>query len=251
MKQVDTVIERFEQEIGTRKIIGTLFNSKIKDEKSSSLIILIHGFLSSKEDLYFIAENLSKKGHDVLSLDMYAHGESEGDFKNLTISKCVSDLHEIISSFKEMKTYSTYSLFGHSIGGYITLSYCVKYSDINSIVLSAPVSDFNDLFKTADFKEWKENNMLTDKILGLNIRLNYDFFIDGIEMFDYEKAKNMQVKTLIIHGSEDSIVPVEQSNKLTKALKHSTLYLISNAEHDNLYSVDKGVLDLVSEFYKN
>jgi len=245
------MIERFEQEIGTRKAIGTLFNSKNKEEKSSSLIILLHGFLSSKEDLYFLAEKLSKKGYDVLSLDMYAHGESEGNFTDLTISKCVSDLHDIISSFKEMKTYSSYSLFGHSMGGYIALSYCSKYKDINSIILSAPVSDFNDLFKTANLKEWKENNILSDKNLGLNIHLNYDFFIDGLELFNYNKANEIYVKTLIIHGSDDSVVSIEQSKNLSSALKHSTLYIVSNAEHDNLFSVDKNVMELISEFFKN
>lgn len=245
------MIERFEQEIGTRKVIGTLFNSKNKEEKSSSLIILLHGFLSSKEDLYFIAENLSKKGYDVLSLDVYAHGESDGEFKDLTISKCVSDLHDIISSFKEMKTYSTYSLLGYSMGGYIALSYCAKYTDINSIVLCAPVSDFNNLFKSVEFKEWKNNDMLKDKKLGFNIRLNYEFYTDGLEIFSYERAKEMIVKTLIIHGSEDKVVPLEQSNNLSNSLKHSTLYIVSNAEHDNLFSVDKNVIELVSNFLKN
>jgi len=245
------MIERFEQEIGTRKVVGTLFNSKNKEEKPTTLVVLLHGFLSSKEDLYFLAETLSKKGYDVLSLDIYAHGESEGDFKDLTISQCVSDLHDIISSFKEMKIYSNYSLLGYSMGGYIALSYCIKYNDISSMILGAPVSNFNELFKTADFKEWKNNNLLKDKKLGLNLRLNYDFYTDGIEIFKYEKAKNIKVKTLIIHGSEDDVVSIEQSNNLSNSLKHSTLYIVSNAEHDNIFSMDKNVIELMSEFFKN
>lgn len=245
------MIERFEQEIGTRKVIGTLFNSKNKEEKSSSLIILLHGFLSSKEDLYFLAETLSKKGYDVLSLDVYAHGESEGNFPELTISKCVSDLHDIISSFKEMKTYSNYSLLGYSMGGYIALSYCAKYKDVNSMILCAPVSDFNNLFRTADHNEWKNNNLLKDGNLGFNIRLNYEFYTDGLNLFNYDKAKEIIVKTLIIHGSDDSVVSIEQSKNLSNALKHSTLYIVSNAEHDNLFSVDVNIMELISNFYKN
>lgn len=245
------MIERFEQEINNRKVVGTLFNSKNKEEKSSNLVVLLHGFLASKEDLYFIAENFSKKGLDVLCLDLYAHGESEGNFNELTISKCVNDLHEIISSFREMKSYSKYSLLGYSIGGYIALSYCSKFSGINSIVLCAPVSDFKDLFKSADLKEWKTNNMLKDRSLSLNINLNYDFYQDGIEIFSYEKAKKMNIKTLIVHGSNDDVVPLEQSNNLTNALKRSILHIISSAEHDNLFSVDKKVMDLMFEFIKN
>jgi uncharacterized protein len=251
MKQVDTVIERFEQEINNRKVVGTLFNSKITEEKISSLVVLLHGFLASKEDLYFIAENLTKKGLDVLCLDLYAHGETEGNFNELTISKCVNDLHEIISSFREMKSYSKYSLLGYSIGGYVALSYCSKYNDINSIVLCAPVSDFKNLFKSADLKEWKNNNMLKDGNLSLNINLNYEFYKDGIEIFNYKKAKKMNVKILILHGSNDSVVPLEQSNNLTNALPHSILHIISSAEHDNLFSIDKNVMNLISEFIKN
>lgn len=245
------MIERFEQEINNRKVVGTLFNSKNKEEKSSTLVVLLHGFLASKEDLYFIAENFSKKGLDVLCLDLYAHGETEGNFNELTISKCVDDLHEIISSFREMKSYSKYSLLGYSIGGYVALSYCSKYSGINSIVLCAPVSDFKNLFKSADLKEWKDNDMLKDKNLSLNINLNYEFYKDGIEIFNYEKAKKMIVKTLIIHGSNDDVVSLEQSNNLTNALPHSILHIISSAEHDNLFSVDKNVMNLMFEFIKN
>lgn len=244
------MIERFEQEIGTRKVVGTLFNSK-SEEKSSTLIILLHGFLASKEDLYFLAEHFSKNGYDALCIDLFAHGESEGNFQELTISKCVSDLHEIISSFREMKTYSKYSLLGYSIGGYITLSYCLKHNAINSAILCAPVSDFKDLFKTADLKEWKENNLLRDTKLGLNIKLNYEFYIDGVEIFDYKKAKKMLTNTLIIHGSNDNVVPYEQSNTLTKALKHSTLYIISSAEHDNIFSNDVNIIQTMLDFLKN
>lgn len=243
------MIERFEQEIGNRGVVGTLFNSK-KEEKSSTLIILLHGFLASKEDLYFLAKEFAREGFDALCIDLYGHGETQGEFKELTISKCVNDIHEIISSFREMKSYSKYSLLGYSIGGYIALSYCLKHNGITSSVLCAPVSDFKELFKQADIKEWKESNMLKDIELGININLNYEFYKDGIEIFNYKKAHEIKNKTLIIHGSNDSVVPYEQSIKLNETLQNSTLYLIDNGEHDNIFSMDEDIIKIILDFLK-
>jgi alpha/beta superfamily hydrolase len=66
------------------------------------VIILCHGFTTSKDSSTNIEleQKLNSKNIATLRFDFFGHGESEGDFKNITISEAVDDILNAIKYLK-------------------------------------------------------------------------------------------------------------------------------------------------------
>src|SRR3989344_8614618 len=54
-------------------------------------VIVCHVFTSSKVKKEGWCEFLSKKGFVAMRFDFSGHGESQGDFENFTVTKCLDD----------------------------------------------------------------------------------------------------------------------------------------------------------------
>jgi pimeloyl-ACP methyl ester carboxylesterase len=241
------MIDRVEIEVGKRKVIGNLF---VHNGKRESVVILLHGFLSSKEDMFSVAEALQKAGIDSLAIDYNGHGESEGEFSNYTVSAAVDDCKAAIE-YALSNGYSSVGIFGFSIGGFVALNVAKSIPrKIKALVLGSPVSDFTALFGRADLQDWKSTGMLRSPNMGLNIHLDYKFFEDGTALNGYGKFSKIEIPSLILHGTKDEVVPPQQSEELAKTLKNAHLLRITNATHV-LFSNDEAVDSLVKWFKAN
>lgn len=235
------------------KLCGILSNST--DDTSKPIIILCHGFTTSKDNgtntqLEII---LNEKEISTFRFDFFGHGESEGNFAEITISEGVDDTLRAIDYLKSLG-YSKIGLFGGSFGGITSIMTAPKTKDLYLLALKCPVSNYKerDLFaKTKeDIEQWKAQGYrthLTSK--GLKFRLNYTFFEDYDNNDGYEVAKKIAIPTLIVHGDKDEIVPIEQSIKISKILQNCKLEIIEGAGHhfDGLGQFEK-TLDLIVDF---
>lgn len=241
------MIERVEIGHGKRKIIGNLFT---RNGKRESIVILLHGFLSSKEDMFIVADALQKAGIDSLAIDMNGHGESSGQFADYSITRAIEDCKAAID-YALLSGYSSIGIFGFSIGGFVALNIAKLFPHkVKSLVLGAPVSSFSSVFSKVDLQEWKSSNMLRENNLGLNIHLNYEFYEDGIAYDGYAKFSEIEVPILILHGTRDDVVPLQQSEELARHLNNVHLVRITNAAH-NLFADGGGdVLDSLAKWFK-
>ncbi len=241
------MIDRVEIEVGKRKAIGNLFTHNGKRE---SIVILLHGFLSSKEDMFVVAEALQKAGIDSLAIDYNGHGESEGEFSSFTISAAVEDCKAAID-YALANGYSSVGVFGFSIGGFVALNVAKSIPrKIKALVLGSPVSDFKALFGKADLQDWKSTGMLRSANMGLNIHMDYKFYEDGAALDGYSKFSKFEIPSLILHGTKDEVVPPQQSEELVRTLKNVHLLRITNATH-SLFSSDEALDSLVKWFKAN
>ena len=85
------------------------------------IVVLMHGFLSKKElyPLPAIAEQLAKVGIASIRFDFNAHGKSEGEFVNMTLSKEIADAKAVIKYAKSLPFVTDIALLGHSQGGVV------------------------------------------------------------------------------------------------------------------------------------
>ena len=103
-------------------------------QKPLPVAVLLHGFTSNKNEdsivgtgvgmFYYTAKQLSEAGYITLRFDFRGHGESDGDFKDLTISNLISDTLAAIDFIANQKgVYSErIGLLGRSLGG-LTAAY--------------------------------------------------------------------------------------------------------------------------------
>ncbi len=147
------------------KVVGIL------SEAGDNVIILCHGFNSKKEALKIVEleKKLNEKNISTLRCDFFGHGESDGKFEDLTISKAVDDTLKAIEFLKE-KGYKKIGLMGDSFGGISSINAAAKTNDLYVLCLSAPVSNYVD--KILAQPEWYDHN--TWKKQGLYLLQNQE-----------------------------------------------------------------------------
>ncbi|MCK4816360.1 alpha/beta fold hydrolase, partial [bacterium] len=116
-----------------------------KIQKPLPAVVLLHGFTSNKNEdsivgtgvgmFHHTAMRLSKAGYITLRFDFRGHGESDGDFEDLTISNLISDTLAAIDFIANQKGVNPdrIGLVGQSLGGLIAAYVGCRDDRIKSI----------------------------------------------------------------------------------------------------------------------
>lgn len=86
---------------------------------ADNLYLYIHGQSGCKEEAQALADMVCKRGFQVLSIDLPAHGERKGEDARLVPWKAVPELRAILSYIKPR--WPDVSLYANSIGAYLAL----------------------------------------------------------------------------------------------------------------------------------
>jgi len=217
------------------KLVGVLSNPN--GSVDVPIVILCHGFSSSKESKTFTSmeRGLNRFGIASFRFDFYGHGESDGKFEDITISEAVDDILRAID-FLKGKGYSRIGLLGSSFGGISSIMAASKSDDLVVLALKGPVSDYKEvelLRKGLDVIErWRESGFMTHcKSDGTPLKLNYSFYEDIKNNNGYQAAEKIKIPVIIVHGDADEVVPLEQSKKTCEIIEDCRLEIIPGANH--------------------
>lgn len=223
------------------KIVGIWHASK---EKSQKVIVLAHGITVDKdEDGIFVslANSLFGKGFDVFRFDFRGHGESSGKSIDFNVDWEVEDLITVIK-YVESCGYREIGLLGASYGGGSTAIYSAKHlsKTVKCLCLWNPVLNYDHTFlnPTLPWIKEKKDHMQKDieekgwTTLGSRkFVLGKLFFEIMRKLFPYKLLNEIEIPSLIIHGTKDTKVPYEDSVENVKNLKRGTLLTIKGGEH--------------------
>lgn len=199
----------------------------------NDLVLLCHGMASSKASRSHQALRplLHKDGISTLALDFYAHGESDGSFEQLTITKAFAGLRRAYA-FAEEKGYRRMVLVGSSFSGVIALLGASQFPQIQSVVLKCPVFNYpqlwHDRIGEKGVTRWRESGTMEiwKKHLG------YGFYADALTYDLRAVARSVQVPVLLIHGNNDTIVPLVHSQEAYALLSgEKQLHVVNGADH--------------------
>ncbi|MFQ5474432.1 MAG: alpha/beta hydrolase family protein [Candidatus Nanoarchaeia archaeon] len=219
------------------------------------VVILCHGFSTSKEGgTYIVLEGLlNVKDISTFRFDFYGHGESDGKFKDITISEAVDDILNAIR-FLKSKGYKKIGLMGSSFGGMAGILAVPRTDDLFVLALKSPVSDYLGKLiaqkSREEIRSWRKKGFIYyRKSDGRKLKLNYSFFEDSETLRGYESAKKIKIPTLIVHGDADDSVPVEQSRKTASLIEGCRLEVMRGADHQYSNPEHKErLLRLITEF---
>lgn len=257
------------------------------DYGSGQPIILIHGWPLNRVMWEYQVETLVDSGYRVISYDRRGFGESSKPWEGYDYDSLAIDLKDIIEALK----LENIILVGFSMGGGEVARFIGNYgtSSIAKAVLVSSVTPFmlktenNDAVDASVFEGMKkgisEDRPQFFKDFGKNF-YNYDSFkgeriseamlqltwnlalqgsrkatLDCIDSFgktDFrDDCKNFDIPTLIVHGDEDQIVPLEVSAKKAKALiSNSKLEVIKGAPHGLMVTHHKEFNSILLDFLK-
>jgi hypothetical protein len=242
----------FENSKGDR-LCGILSNPT--KDKGKPIIILCHGFSTSKNSNTYVSlgQTLNKTDISTFRFDFYGHGESEGKFEEITTSEAVDDVLNAIKFLKSLG-YAKIGLMGGSFGGIASIMAASKTNDLFVLALKSPVSNYEEkeiMTKSKkELEEWKRKGyryyVSGD---GRKLRLNYTFYEDFKNNNGYQAARKIKIPTLIVHGDKDKSVPIEQSKKTANLIKECKLEIIKGADHGYSKPKDREkMLFLISDF---
>ncbi|NRD79630.1 alpha/beta hydrolase [Bacillus sp. BRMEA1] len=241
------------------------------DKGEGQPIILLHGFCGSSSYWENVISELALN-YRVIVPDLPGHGQSTVLQDNASIE----DIAEIMKEFLDSLKLDQVTMFGHSLGGYITLAFAEKFS--------SRLAGFSLVHSTAfpDTEEAKKGRMANvEKVKQKGIRS----LIDGLvpKLFSPEHSQEPYVEiakeigyltapqgaintlivmknrpdrnqilhetelpVLLIAGEKDQIIPQEKSFSVSKSnIKHS---LIHNAGHMSMYENPAMLISEMNEF---
>jgi len=208
----------------------------LPEREKPPVVIICHGFQNTKSDRKYIrlARLLRKEGILVFRFDFEGCGDSEGDPKEITIERKISDLKSALKTvLKEGDVDSKRIAFVAGSLGSVVSSLFVERFKIAAKTLIFWSQAFNQksLFKIwyskEDLKEFEKKDFLIkgEKEIGK------DYYLENKNK-DYSSiVSKLNLPIFIIHGKEDKDVPLEFSQKLSKRYKKITLKILSQANH--------------------
>jgi len=226
------------------------------------VVILSHGFTSNKDSKNY--EELEKKLNDLgigtLRYDYYGHGPGYGHghgygvSKDVTLSKVIESLKASIRFVRKKGDYDIV-LLGSSFGGLISMICASEDNEIKGLILKSPVTEplnfWRNRLSNEEFEKWRKEGILYYNSPPEKFDLNYDYWLDLQNYDSLKLAKLISCKTLIIHGDDDVVVPIEQSRKLAKIIG-TDIKVVTGAGHFyDLPEQHNEMMDTIIKFLVN
>ncbi len=207
----------------------------LKPNEKCPLVIIMHGVFSNKEFqvLTEIADSLQSKGIASIRFDFNGHGESDGEFINMTVPSEVEDAKAVFNYCKTLDFVSDISLLGHSQGGVVTSLAAGELKDaVKSVVLLAPAAVMEDQVNAGMMMGITfDPENIPEYITVYNHKVGREYLATIKTLNIYEKASAYHGPVCIIHGKADRVVPYSYGEKYDEIYSNSTLHLMEGETH--------------------
>ena len=230
---------------------GEKIDYSFHDSESETVVIIGHGVTGNKDRPLVVAlgEGLAASGISVLRFSFSGNGDSEGRFIDSTITKELSDLDAVIDAVEAEGKRVIYA--GHSMGGAVGVSVAAVDKRIEALIsLSGMVN--TKKFAETEFGEVipDEGNMWDDEDCPLS-----QVFMDDLRGIDtlVEKGSQIDVPWLLVHGTADDVVLIDDTHDIFERAGHGKEKLIiegsdhvfSDSEH--MKAMVDGVVSWIKE----
>ena len=205
--------------------------------KGNKIVVIGHGVTGNKDRpaLIALAEGLADAGISALRFSFSGNGESEGAFTDSTITKGVADLGTIIDALSGYKV----CYVGHSMGGAVGVLRAAADERIEVLVSLAGMvhtkafaqREFGDVTPDKGFM-WDDPDCPLSQV-----------YMDDMATIDSvaKHASKFGGPWLLVHGSEDDIVPIQDSIDVLQYANEPT-ELLDLPDADHVFSGDSTVI---------
>lgn len=220
-------------------------------------VAFCHGFTGNRIEVHRLfvkmARQLAANGIAALRFDFRGSGESEGDFEQITISDEITDALAALDFLRRQSEIESerIGIIGLSLGGCVAACAAARDGRVKALALWAAVADPN-ILKPGD-----------STLLGLlakegwidvgGWRVSRNFYEDARTIHPLQEVSKYNGSVLIIHGSRDSVVPVEHAYWYYNAFQGpKELYILPEADHTfNKVTWEEEVLRITLSWFKN
>ncbi|MES2023518.1 MAG: alpha/beta hydrolase [Patescibacteria group bacterium] len=249
-------------------------------------LVFIHG-LSGSSSAWWPYEKIFENKYNMLTYDIRGHGKSKkfSNYSDYEIKNFANDLHDLFSYLK----ISPFVLVGHSMGTLIAGEYIKRYREsVLAVIFLSPIFNMekefsgkilrlllrlNKIFSLFPFNpklghhvdyakypnttDWNMKRFFADS-LNTTFRVHLYCLKQSMMLEQEYFLEKIKIPTLIVHGVNDSMVPVKNAITLSGKIENAELVLIPNTDHivvlNNVKEISKIVEDFIEknkEIFKN
>ncbi len=263
----------------TAKVNGVEVNYRESGDKNNPTLFFIHGFLGSSYDFIDMI-NYYDDAYHVIGIDLPGFGGSE---KSISYNYARENHANTVIELINYLNLDDVTLVGHSMGGMVSLMVAYKEPElISNLILigsagletggtpgSLPLFVYDyvvnnyyiqrTLFNTAYSPSEVEAGLVTDQMFKemyyytskIPAAVFAKFSADADSGFLSDKFESINQPTLLIWGSDDGFVSVENGYIMDARLPNSTLAVIDKAGHLPFDTVLDEVVALINNFLNN
>ena len=196
--------------------------------------VVIHGWGGNAGDMVPVADRLRALGLHVLLVDAHGHGRSPA----ITVSSMPAFARDVHDATRWLRSRddvdgSRVVLVGHSVGAGACLYAASDDSGVAAVVALAPMAD------PVGFMSVKMRGRLPGPLIPLALR--YVEHAIGHRFEDFTPVTTIgrvASPVLIVHGTQDTTVPVAHAQMLHHRSTTSTLCIVDGADHFSVDSLD-------------
>ena len=203
-----------------------------------SKYIYLHGFASSPQSIQAqkFKELFATKNIPLIIPDL-----NQNNFFDLTLTRQIEQVSKYIEN-----DHNSVVLIGSSLGGLTAAFVAEKHEKVKQLILLAPAFNFfSHWLKNLDkdtLDTWKNEGKLSIYHYGHQeeLHLSYQFIIDS-QTYD-ETLLKRTLPTLIFHGKNDDVIPIESSYHYAQTREWVKLIELDS---------DHGLTDMIADIWKH
>jgi alpha-beta hydrolase superfamily lysophospholipase len=236
------------------------FGQYWKAKETKAVVVLVHGMGEHSTRYVHVAQKLTSNNYSVVAFDHFGHGKTEGKRgHNPNFEAVLESITKTIEKAKELFPNKPIFLYGHSMGGNAVLNYAIiKKHDLKGIIATSPFLKL--AFKPPVIKlfvgkilqnivpsltmgnELDENAISRDKnqvekykndsLVHKKISPNYSIKFIETGAWAIENSHKLIIPTLLLHGTDDSIIDYKGTQEFANNCKNATLKLYKGGYHE-------------------
>lgn len=219
-----------------------------------------HGFTGQRVEPHRLfvkaSRRLAKEGVATLRFDFRGSGESDGDFKDATVSGELEDAQASIDflSAQDGVDENRLGVLGLSMGGFVASRLAAQDRRVKSLVLWAAGATAPRMFPRyvhlagQNRHRWLEQGEwdFGGNVLGSRFLRDLERMKSHLPVLTRFKGK-----ALVLHGDRDASVPVSEAEIYRKTLKKAKVQILKGADHTfNRSDWEKTVIDTTVHWVK-
>ena len=200
------------------KLAAIIQKPELKDGEKCPMVVFCHGFSGTKDGPMFelICDTLQAHGIASIRFDFNGHGQSEGEFKDMTVPNEIEDAKKVVEYVSSLRYVDGLAIVGHSQGGVVA-----------SMTAGELPGEYVELFG------------------GLKLGGNY--IRTAFSLPIYETAAKYQGPAIIVHGNADRVVPYTYGERFHQIWPGSEYVMQEYFDHGFSQNIYRST-DIVAQF---
>lgn len=227
------------------KLVAIIQKPELRQGEQCPMVVLCHGFGGRKDGPMFelIADSLANHGIASVRFDFNGHGESEGEFQEMTVLNEIEDAKQVIAYVRDLRYVSRVAIAGHSQGGVVASMTAgeMEEGDIAAVALMAPAAVLRDDAIRGTVMGQPQQGDPADPPEYINLwglKLGRDYILSAQLLPIYRTAMRYHGPALIVHGTADRVVPYTYGERFNDIWPRSEYVELDGFDHgfsQNIY----------------